>query len=222
MLCGRRGWLLAVAWVALGSGWGAVRAADQETREFSVYVDGKPAGGAQMTMQRQDDGTTQMICSSRVKVRVLLITYTYDYQGREIWKNGRLQRLNSSCNDDGKRFQVSAVAAEDGVHVTANGRERLAPAEVWLTSYWCLPDAKLREQPLALLDADTGELLSGRLQHVGTVQMAVLGQVQNVEHYHLGGDKQVDLWYDGAERLVRQEWIEQGHRSVLELARIRR
>jgi hypothetical protein len=217
------GRLLGAVCIILASGLSEACAADQETRDFGIYVDGKPAGSAQMAMVRQDDGTTQLTCSTHVKVRVLLITYTYQYQGKEVWKDGRLQRLDSSCNDDGKRFQVSAVAAEDGLHVTTNGREHVAPAEAWLTSNWSLPSPKQRDQVVPLIDADTGEDLSCRIQHIGTVQMSVAGQVQNVNHYRLNGAKmQVEVWYDGAERLVRREWVEQGHRTVLELARIHR
>jgi hypothetical protein len=217
-------WLLGAMCVVGGLGGNAAQAADQETREYRVYVDGKPArGGAQMVIQRQDDGTTVMSCTSRITVRVLFVTYNYTYSGRETWKNGRLQRFESSCDDDGKRYEVSAVAEENGLRVRVNGQERLARAESWLTSYWSLPEAKLRDQLIPLIDADTGEDLNCRMQHIGTVQMPVAGVVQNVNHYRLSGGKvKVDVWYDATERLVRQEWVEQGHRTLLELARVRR
>ncbi len=202
---------------------GAARAADLETRDLVVRVDNKPAGDVHMTIHRQDDGVTQVSCDTDVEVRPFpFVKYQYRYRGREIWKDGRLQRFSSTCNDDGKHYEVSAVAEEGGLRVHVNGRERRMPAETWLTSYWTLPDAKLREGIIPLLDADNGRELDCRIQHVGAVQMAVMGQVQNVNHYRLTGKVQVDLWYDGAERLVRQEWLEDGHRTVLELTRIRR
>jgi hypothetical protein len=213
--------VLAVA-LAVLAGASAARAADLETRDLAVRVDGKPAGEVHMTIHRQDDGVTQVSCDTDVKVKILFVSYAYRYRGREIWKDGRLQRFSSTCNDDGKHFEVSAVAEEGGLRVSVNGRERLMPAHTWLTSYWTLPDAKVREGVVPLLDADNGRELECRIQHVGTQQMAVLGQVQNVNHYRLTGKVQVDLWYDGAERLVRQEWMEEGHRTVLELMRIRR
>jgi hypothetical protein len=209
--------------VVLCLGSNAVQAADQETRDFRVYVDGKPArGGAQMIIQRQDDGTTVMTCSTRITVKVLFVTYNYAYNGREVWKNGRLTRFESSANDDGKRYEVSASAEENGLRMRANGQERLARAESWLTSYWTLPDPKLRDQVIPLIDADTGSDLACRIQHIGTVQMPVAGVVQNVNHYRLSHKIQVDVWYDAAERLVRQEWIEDGHRTVMELIGLRR
>jgi hypothetical protein len=43
-----------------------------------------------------------------------------------------------------------------------------------------------------------------------------------LNHYRLTGKMNIDLWYDGSERLVRQEWLEQGHKTVVELIRVRR
>lgn len=200
----------------------AARAADRETREFTVLVDGKPAGAANMTIERRDDGTTSVSCDTNVTVRVLIKKYVYTCQTREVWKDSRLQSLTSRCNDDGKQFQVSATAAADGVHVTVNGRERIARPEVWVSSYWTLPDAKIRAGVVPVVDADNGRDIQVRIQHIGATQIAVAGQLQNVDHYRLTGTVQVDLWYDGSGRLVREAFVEDGHPTVLELARVRR
>jgi hypothetical protein len=213
--------LLAGALVAT-AGAGTVRAADTETRDLVISVDGKRAGDVHMTFHRQDDGVTQVSVDTDVDVRILIVRYQYSYRGREIWKDGRLQRFSSRCNDNGKQYEVSAVAEEGSLRVRFNGQERVMRPETWLTSYWTLPDAKLRDGVIPLLDADNGRELECRIQHVGAQQRAVMGQVQNVNHYRLTGKVQVDLWYDSTERLVRQEWLEDGHRTVLELARIRR
>lgn len=213
---------LSLAMIVLVSVAANVRAADSETRDFTVHVDGKPAGNAVMSIQRQDDGTTIVACNTTVKVRVLIKTYAYTCQTRETWKDGRLQQLNSSCNDDGKQFQVLAVAQTDGIHVRVNGREHIAKPEAWVSSYWTLPDAKLREGVVAVIDADNGRDLQGRLQFIGEAQIAVAGQVQNVQHYRFNGPTRIELYYDAAQRLVRQEWVEDGHPTALELARVRR
>jgi hypothetical protein len=198
------------------------RAADSETREFVVKVDGKPSGQANMTFQQQDDGTTTVSCDTNVRVRVLIKTYVYTCQTRETWKNGRLQQLASQCNDDGKQFQVSADAQADGIHVRVNGREHITKAEAWVSSYWTLPDVKLRDQVIPVIDADDGRDLQGRLQFLGTAQIAVAGQMQNVQHYRFNGSNRIELYYDSAQRLVRREWVEDGHPTTLELARVRR
>jgi hypothetical protein len=215
-------WSIGVASALLLAASSSVHAVESETREFAVSVDGKPAGTATMTIQKQDDGSTVVTCDTTVTVRVLIKKYVYTCQTREVWKGSRLQQLTSRCNDDGKQFEVSAQAQADGVHVRVNGREHTTKPEVWLTSYWTLPEAKLRNQVVPVLDADNGRDLQVRLQHVGAAQIAVAGQLQNVQHYRLTGTVQVDLWYDASDRLVRESFVEDGHPTVLELSALRR
>jgi len=199
-------------------------AADIETRDLNVLVDGKPAGEVHVTIHRQDDGSTVIKCDTDIQVRYLVIRYVYSYRGCEVWKGGRLLRLDSTCNDNGKRYVVSAVAEGQGLRVRVNNQEWMARRDTWLTSYWCLPPRTQREQALPLVDADTGrDMEAARLQYVATEQRPLNGEMQNVYHYRLTGSRVlVDLWYDGAERLVRQAWMEEGHRTQLELIRVRR
>jgi hypothetical protein len=221
-------WAKACAWLLIGGFlWAAAfatpsQAGDIETRDFNVLVDGKRAGEVHMTIQREDDGTFKMRCDTDIEVRVLLVRYRYSYRGMEVWKDGRLQRFDSTTNDDGKRFVVSAVAEANGLRLNVNNQDRLVNPDVWLTSYWRLPDPKLRQQLVPIIDADTGRDLDARIQLIGPVQLPISGQVQNVNHYHLVGKVDVHVWYDASERLVRQEWVEEGHRTILDLIRVRR
>jgi len=199
-------------------------AADAEVRDFVIWVDGKRAGEYHMTIQRQDDGTATMTGQGDVRLSFLggLKTYTYSYRGSETWKDGRLVSFTSTSNDDGKQLTVSATAEGNGLRVKGSGGERLSRGDVWLTTYWRLPAANHRNGAVPLLDADTGRDINAVLQYVGVSPLNVAGAVQNFGHYRLTGGVQVELWYDGSERLVRQEWVEDGHKTVLELLRVRR
>lgn len=202
---------------------GAARAADVEVRDFGVYVDGKPAGSTQYTFENKGDGVTDVTCRTNVLVKVLFVTYKYEYQGQEIWKNGRLQGFASRCNDDGKRFGVQAALEESGIRVKVNGRDTwTAKPEVWLTTYATLPDAKLRDGDIPLLDADNGEEMSCRLTHISTEKLSVAGTAVDVEHYRINGKRPVDVWYDGSGRMVRRDGVEDGHRVIVQLTRVRR
>jgi hypothetical protein len=212
--------VLALAGLTL-AGAGA-RAADIETRDFAVLVSGKPAGEVHMTIHRQENGNIAMRCDTDIKVSMVIGSYKFIYRGLEVWKDRRLVRFDSNTDDNGKRYIVSAVAEAGGLRVKVNNAERMARPETWLTSYWSLPDPKLRNQVIPILDCDNGKDLDGKLAYVATEKHRVAGQEVTLNHYRLSGKVQVDLWYDGSERLVRQEWVEQGHRTQLELVRVRR
>ena len=203
-------------------GGAPVGAAEVETRDFQVLVDGKVAGNAQMTITKQDEGGFVMSCDTDLRVRVLLVTYTYSYRGREEWKDGRLVRFASTGNDDGKRFDVAAAAEGEKLRIRANNQERTVRGDVWLTSYWKQPEKSLVNQDIAIIDCDTGRELTARVVFVGEEQRTVAGTAQTVHHFRLQGKTVVDLWYDASGRLVRQEWLEDGHKTLLELARLRR
>jgi hypothetical protein len=207
--------------LALGAGPGRGTTV-AETRDFAVLVDGKHAGDAHMTITKNDDGTVTMQCDTDVKVSVLLATYKYRYRGYEVWKDGKLVRFNSTCDDNGKGYVVTAVPDGAKLKVSVNKQERVIRGDVWLTSYWAQPDNKWINQVIPLLDSDTGKGLEGKFQYVATESRGVAGQTVNVNHFRLSGKVNVDLWYDGSGRLVRQEWLEEGHRTLVELSRLRR
>lgn len=194
-------------------------AAERETRTFQITIDNKPAGQYVMTIARQDDGTEIMTAQADVRVSYLVYTYKYTLRATETWKDGRLFALESTSNDDGKKFVVSAAADAEGLRVRVNGQEGRARPDVWLTTYWRLPDARYRNAAVPLLDADTGKEMSARLQYVGIVALSIGGGVQNCAHYRLSGGAQNDLWFDSNERLVRNAFVEDGHRTVIELTR---
>jgi hypothetical protein len=212
----------------LGATASRAGAADSEVREFVTKIDGKQAGECVMTIQSKNDGTISTTCQANIKITKLGITvYKYSYNGTEVWSDGRLQRLMSRTTEyqapaKDKRYNVSATAGRDGLRMTVNGDERSARADVWVTSYWRLPDAKQRNAAVPLLDADTGKTMNGRLQYAGASEIDVAGRSQKCSHYRVTGDVTVDLWYDAQERLVRQAWVEDGHQALLELTGIRR
>lgn len=214
-------WLVSFALLVLASPTLA-RGADIETRDFNVLVDGKPTGEAHITIHKQEDSTIVVTSDTDILVKLLVGHYRYSFRGREIWKDNRLLRLDSTCNDDGKLYVLSATAENERLRLKVNNQEKIVRGDVWLTSYWAEPSNRLNQE-VALLDADTGRELATRLQQIGVEQRTIAGQTVNVTRYRGTGKHGVtDLWYDGNNRLVRQEWTEDNHKMVLELIRLRR
>jgi hypothetical protein len=207
---------LLVAGFLLG---GVCRAGDVETRNFIVSVDGKKAGDYQLTITRQADGLISTSAHSEVKVTLLAIpVYTYSYQGAEVWKNGKLQHFHSSGQEKGKPFAIRADLDGSSLRVQANGEQRRVSADVWMTSCWQLPATEYRNNNILLMGCDTGKEIASRLQYVGSEQIAAAGQMTTCTHYKVMKDVAHDLWYDAQERLVRDEWLSSGHKTVVELA----
>lgn len=197
--------------------------AQTEHREFNVQVDGKPAGQSTLSIAKQIDGSFIVTGQVTVKVKQIVGSYSYTYSGSETWKDGKLVQLRSTSNDNGKRFDVTAHGDAKALRVVANSREHSLRPESWTTSYWKLADAKFHNNIVPILDVDTGKEISGRLSYVGAEQMQVAGQAGNCYHFRVtGGQGPVDLWFDAQHLLVRQEFTEDGHRTVVQLTGIRK
>jgi hypothetical protein len=54
---------------------------------------------------------------------------------------------------------------------------------------------------------------------VGPEKIDVAGQRQSCVRYRIMTTPPHDLWFDAQERLVRQEWVTDGHRTVMEMVR---
>lgn len=196
--------------------------AGEELRTFAVTVDKKPSGTHLISIQSGADGTQTITTQADVTVKILFITYKYVFRGIESWKEGRLYQLSTTTDDNGKKHSVTATANNQGLALTADGKPVQLKGDHWVTTFWQLPPAKQRGANVLLLDADTGKTYTAKLEKIGIEKLALLGQTVEGVHYKVTGDRQFDLWFDGDDRLIRQESIEEGHRTVLELTRLQR
>jgi hypothetical protein len=218
MVAVRRLVLLTVAVVGLAP---LARAAEVEERKFVTFLDGQRVGDYHVKITQEDDGSISQSSQGQMQLTLPNGAAHYRYRGHETWKDGQLQRLDSTSTDDTKQTKVSATAESQGLRVVVGASERMLVGPVWSTTYWQLPPADVRTQKLTLLDADTGRDVHGKLEPLGTGQVVIAGQPVSCMRYRVTGSTQVDLWYDAQQRLVRQEWSQDNHRVVLELKQVK-
>ena len=192
----------------------------QETREFKILVDGKNAGKFSLKLTTYSDGTETMKADSEVTLNYVIIKYRMTTKGSEIWKDGQLQRMANEADFNGDKYVVQALATEDALEYRVNGKKGKASADIWVSSYWREPESKKVGRSLRLFDADKGHEMKAKLNKVGTEKLHIGQQRVPATHYALRGDVHVDLWYDESGRLMRQEDVDSGHKSLMEMSRI--
>jgi hypothetical protein len=198
---------------------------DTEHRDFVIFVDGKEAGQSRLTLVEKSDGTTQVTGTAKVQVKLLGFTaFSYQVSSQEAWNGGKLVELKSVATEDGKTTKVDATRAGEQLQVRVNGGNLAnMRGDVWTSSYWKLADAKYHNKPVPVLDADTGKLLNGDLAYVGTESIPIGAKTEDCYHFRVTGiPVPIELWFDRHHRLVRQEFTESGHRTLMQLIAIRR
>jgi hypothetical protein len=206
------------------AGDGAARADSQEHRDYTIAVDGKEAGRSQLIITTKDDGTQIMSGKAGVRVTKAVFTYTYEIQATEWWKGDRLVGLKVNANDNGKRSEITGTTEGNNLRLRVNSNERTTRPEVWVNSFWKLADGRFINNKVPILEGDSGKEYTAQLQFVGVEQTQVGNQPIKCNHYRITGGptSPIDLWFDEGQRLVRQEFTEQGHKTVIHLSGVRR
>jgi len=197
---------------------------DTEHREFSIFIDGKEAGTSRITIIQKADGSTYMTGSLDVKFRHLLIPeYVIKVDTQEWWKDGKLIGMKTKTSDNGKKTDIVVALDANQLRLRVNNLERVIKPESWTTSYWKLADKRFHNNVIPILEVDSGKEFNCELKYLATKQLKVGGELQDCFHFRVSSAPgPVDLWFDRYHRLVRQEFTESGHKTVVQLNTIRR
>lgn len=195
-----------------------------EIRDFHVHVDDKLVGANQLIITERKNGTTMVSNKATVRVQ-LFLTFTFSYQGSEIWKDYQLVRLDGQCDNNGQKCIIQAILDNmaKSVKVVKDKKEKYIAPEVWTSSFWKLPDPKFFNERVTILDADKGTVNIRNLKYVATERKSLLGKEQTCYHFRVDDvANPIDLWFDIHHRLVRQEFVRLRHKTVIELVGLKR
>lgn len=186
------GALLAATSTALGS-------TAQQTLRFKVYLGQSPIG--EHSFELSTWGPEQRVVSrARFDVSVLIFkAYRYRHESQEQWRDGCLERIQSTTDDNGKDFRVRGQRVADALTLEVNGEPDRLPACISTFAYW-EPDFLKRPR---LLNPQTGELVDARLEPQGRDRRVFRGREVDAERYRLKAeDLDITLWYT-----VDGDWI---------------
>ena len=220
----RAGCRLLLACLGLLAITGPAWADDTEVREFAIFVDGKESGSSRMTLIQKDDGTTYMAATLDVKFRhLLVIDYAVKIETQGWWKEGRLIGMKTSSSENGKKTDVVVAADNKQLRMRVNGKETVLRADVWTNSFWKLADARFHNKQVPIVEVDTGKEFTSELKYVGTEKLKVAGQFVDCYRFLVAtAPGPIDLWFDKYHRLVRQEFTESGHKTIVQLVTVKR
>lgn len=118
--------------------------------------------------------------------------YRYEHRAREIWRDGRLVRLDTVTNDNGDAQQVRGRAGSGGFAVEGPQGAFMAPADILPSSYW---HPRFTEAS-RMLDSQKGRILEFDIAKVGTERIAAMGRPVEANRFAMRGDIDLDFWYD--------------------------
>ena len=192
-----------------------------ETRTYDIFVDSKKSGQSKLTIARYSDGSETVSADAKVTVRWTVFSYVYEFHGKEQWRDGRFEQLESRAVDGGRQLSLSVNRTEGGFSIaTAKGSPTVAGNVQLTTNYWREPAGDADTRTITVLDADNGQLYDETIERLGQQELTIGGQRIAANAYRLKGSLDVELWFDAQGYLVRQVGKEDGHPTELRLAAI--
>ncbi len=190
-------------------------APDGLVHEYRVLRDGAEIGRHKVWFRHDGDAVMIVETEIRITVSLLFITlYTYRLDATETWRAGRLVAFESTTDDDGELYAVSAHAEGDKLVVEAGANSWTAPATIIPTSLW------RREMALGelLIGVEQGEPIVVAFHDLGRETVIARGGEVSASKIVVSGELERTLWYDDDGMLVRLQLIARdGSRIIYEL-----
>lgn len=165
-----------------------------EALRFRVYLDRDPIGehSFKVTPDRRPDGR-EVLSRASFDVNLLFFTaYRYRHESREQWRDGCLERIRSSTDDNGTAYDVAGERKSGALSLAVNGEPRRLPACVSTFAYW---DRDFLKRP-RLLNPQTGDFVDVAVTRTGTESRVVKGRRVEAERYRLKAEGlDISLWY---------------------------
>lgn len=118
--------------------------------------------------------------------------YRFEHQALEIWRDGSLQRMAATTNDNGEPYRIALQREEGRMVLAINDAETTEDPDLQPASLWNIGIATQHR----VLDPADGELMSIAIADAGTESIRVAGRNIQARHYVMTGDFERELWYD--------------------------
>lgn len=188
-LIGRRAML-----AGLGVIGARAQAAPAQNLMFRVMRKGDDIGRHSLSFAG-DASDLQVAINVDIRVGLGPITlYRYALRATERWRNGILQEVNGTTNDDGTKDFVTARRATDFLAVEGSaGKPYNAPVGAIAATHW-----NRAELAGPMVNIQDGALLDFKVTPKGSDQVTARGRPVTAEHFVLQGKEHLEIWYDSA------------------------
>lgn len=170
---------------------------------FDIFRKGDRIGFHAVDVAETADGGVRVDTRIAMKVKLGPIpVFAYEHVSTEIWRDGKLQSVESTTDNNGKDETLRVTRDGDVLVIDGTRFKGPAPSDVIPSSYW----NKAIVSATTLLDTQNGRLID--------VKIANLGKTPSptgvpAEQHRLTGSVDLNLWYDGA-RWVGADFVVRG------------
>jgi Domain of unknown function (DUF6134) len=169
---------------------------------FDVHRNGEKVGFHRV---RFDGGGEALTVESNFQLRIEVLfvpVFRYAYRSEGRWRDGRLESLHVTLDDDGKRSALNAIRDGDIMRINQGDRTYTTRAPLYPTNHW---NAGVLVQD-RVLNTLTGRLNAVRIEPVARETVTTERGTNPATRYAYSGDLETEVWYDDAGRWVKMRF----------------
>lgn len=172
--------------------------ASTASRQYAVYLGRKKVGDSSVRLSRSG-GRVDVEVEVSLHLNILgLIRFDYQLSNRESWRDGVLQEISSTTNNNGPTEYVNARRTGRGLEIDGSSYQGVASGNPATTSYFT-PDFLTRS---TWLNTQNGKIFSPTIRNIGTTGFATSEGSLLCSRYTVRGGVDTDLYYDS-----NNEWM---------------
>lgn len=193
------------------------RGAYDESHLFKVTRNGSEIGSHRLSFTPTSEGLrVDVAIDLRVGLGGNVTLYRYRHAAHEIWRDGKLRRLDARTDANGKTHRVTIEPAGQGLRARASvpraeggmvedlaaGNETRVtdlPASILPTSQW----RRAMVERDSLFNTQLGKISSFRVERLGATNVATECGTVAATHYRLSGELKLEIWFDDRDRWVK-------------------
>lgn len=174
--------------------------------DFSIVRKGDKIGSHIINVHK-NGATTKVNITTRSEVKVFGIrAYHFEFDGEELWKDGKLVAMQTKTNDDGEKHTVTVKKKGSMLEVTADGAVSQVSTDTIPSSWWNSATATQDQ----LLDILTGQMKKITVTKTNSEEVLVDKRSIKSDRYKVDGELLREVWYAKNGDLLRQSLEKKG------------
>ena len=174
----------------------------EENLAFNVFLGDKLIGNHEVTIKR-DNNKKSVVIRADFDVRFMFIpVYSYNHESREYWKDGCLETIHTTTDDNGDDYYINTSLSGDALEIETKDGVKKMQGCVRTFAYWN-PELLNSER---LLNTQNGKYQKVSITDLGTAPLTINDFTYQTRQYRLVcEDKTIDLWYSNDRRWLALE-----------------
>jgi hypothetical protein len=169
---------------------------------FDVRRKGEKVGFHRVHFNGSGDALT-VESDFQLQIKVLFVpVFRYAYRSESRWRDGQLEGLHVTLDDDGKRSALNAIRVGDMMRIDYDDGTYTTRAPLYPTNHWNV-GVLMQDRVLNTL---TGHLNAVRIRPMARETVTTERGHTQATRYAYSGDLETEVWYDDAGRWVKMRF----------------